>query len=87
MPANLMPSMSDSSISSKRDEVDGLRRSQSAENVASQVMEFSDDDEMDYYENTASKPKASKGAKPKSRPATRKSARKHVKTEFSDYSD
>lgn len=86
-----MSSMSDSSIaSSKRDEPDGgIKRSHSEERVGKQIMEFSDDDEMEYYENVnVVKAKPAKAAKqPKGRPSTRKSARNTVKTDFSDYSD
>lgn len=85
-----MSSMSDSSIASKRDEPDGgIKRSYSEERVGKQIMEFSDDDEMEYYENmnvVKAKP-AKAGKKPKGRPSTRKSARNTVKTDFSDYSD
>lgn len=88
VPAGIMPSMSDSSIASAHDTPDGqIRRSHSEEKIARNVMEFSDDEEMEYYENLAPKAKPAKHAKPKGRPPTRKSARNNVKTEFSDGSD
>jgi len=88
VPASLLPSMSESSISSNRDEVDTIKESQSFQDLPYEDIELSDDDtEMEHYENIAPKAKPTKSTKIKGRPGTRKSARRSTKTDHSEYSD
>jgi len=91
VPVSLLPSVSDSYISSQRDEVDLIIKSQSTRDISCEEIELSDDDdddtEMEHYENTVPKAKPAKVTKVKGRAGTRKSARRATKTDHYEYSD
>lgn len=81
-----MTSISDSSLIDK-DRCDGVQKSHSAQFLPEESLS-EDDDDMDHYENIAPQPKlTSKPPKGKSKVATRKSARKSMKTDYCEYSD
>lgn len=81
-----MPSMSDSSISSKQDFVDGHQRSRSTEFFPMNDSLSEEDGDMDHYEILVPKTKVTP-SKSKTKVAQRKSSRKTKKTEYNEYSD
>lgn len=82
-----MPSISDSSISSKRDDVDNVKIIQATRDSCEEIELSDDDTEMEHYENVAPKAKPTKVSKPKGRSGVRKSSRKAAKTDYYECSD